>query len=78
MKEKANLKTPMSTMVAMPRYQVAMPASYSLMPLALKLRKAGPSTASAMPMEDGVSRPSGMAVTFALPVFLARRKAIQV
>ena len=39
---------------------------------------AGPSTASAMPMVDGVSVPSGMAVTSSLPVRRASRMAITV
>jgi len=39
----------------------------------LAIRKQGPSTVRAMPMVDGVSRPSGMAVTFGFFVLWASR-----
>ena len=68
----------MKTIVAMPMYQVIMAASCGVMPWAFRPTKAGPSTVSARPIVDGVSRPSGMAVTFVLPVRLASRNAIQV
>ena len=76
--DRTNFTRPIRTMVAMPRYQVIIAASYSAIPLALKPRKAGPRTARTIPMLDGVSRPNGMAVTLGLLVRLARRKAIQV
>ena len=68
---------PMRTMVAMPIFQVMSAASRSPIPEPFKDKKAGPSTARARPIVEGVSRPRGMAVT-CRPVFRARRKAIQV
>ena len=65
-------------MVAIPMYHVIIAASCSPRPSAFSPIKAGPSTTSAMPIVDGVSSPSGMAVTLVLPVFFARRNAIQV
>jgi hypothetical protein len=77
-KEKISLKMPMKIMVAMPMYHVIIAASCSGMPEPFIARNAGPSTASATPMVEGASRPSGIAVTFGFLVFLARRNAIQV
>jgi hypothetical protein len=59
-------------------YQVIIAASCSAIPFALSDRNAGPSTTRAMPIVDGVSRPSGIAVMLGRPVLRARRNAIQV
>ena len=66
------------TMVAIPMYQVIIAASRSPIPCALRPTNAGPSTTRAIPMVEGVSSPSGMAVTVPFPVFFASRNAIQV
>ncbi len=66
------------TIVAMPMYHVIIAASCGSVPCALSDTKAGPSTTSAIPIVEGVSSPSGIAVTLVFPVFLARRNAIQV
>ena len=76
--EKTTLMMPIITMVAIPRYQVIIAASCSDIPSAFMPTKAGPRTTSAMPIVEGVSSPSGMAVTSLLPVRFASRKAIQV
>ena len=76
--ESTSLITPIMTMVAMPMYQVIIAASRGSIPCALSETNAGPSTTSAMPIVDGVSSPSGMAVTLVFPVFFASRNAIQV
>ena len=68
MNDRISLNTPIMTIVAMPMYQVIIAASRSAIPSAFNLIKAGPNTMSAIPMVDGVSRPSGIAVTVRLPV----------
>ena len=72
-----SLKTPIITIAAMPTCHAVMAAASGAI-FALAARKAGPSTASAMPMVDGASSPSGIAVTSCRPVARARRNAIHV
>ncbi len=59
-------------------YQVIIAASRSGIPWAFRPMNAGPRTTRAIPMVDGVSSPSGMAVTVRFPVFFASRNAIHV
>ena len=77
-KESASFTSPTRTMVAIPMYHVIIAASWGAIPCAFRPTNAGPSTASAMPIVEGVSSPSGMAVTLGLLVFLASRNAIHV
>lgn len=77
-KDRITFSTPMITSEAMPSCQVAIAASCGVRPCALKARKAGPSTSSAMPMLVGASSPSGIAVTSSRPVRVASRRAIHV
>ncbi len=69
-KAAAVLTTAISTITAMPTCQVSI-ASWVA-------SQVGPSTATAMPTVDGVSRPSGIAVMSARPVAWRSRIAIQV
>ena len=75
MKLMATLNTPISTIVAMPTCHAKIAASCSGIRVFAAIN-AGPSTASAIPMVDGVSVPSGIAVTSSLPVRRASRIAI--
>ncbi len=77
MNDITSLKTPISTIVAMPTCHAATAAS-AADNLVFAARNAGPSTVSAMPIVDGASRPSGIAVTSSRPVRRARRMAITV
>ena len=69
---------PIITIVAMPMYQVISAASRSGMPADFRVMNAGPRTVRAIPMVDGVSSPSGMAVTVLFPFDRARRNASHV
>ena len=72
------LKTPMSSMVANPRCQVIIPAAMASIQPRVICTKAGPRTQTMMPMVDGVSIPSGTAVTVCRFSLLASWKAIPV
>ena len=78
MNEQTTLNRPIMTIVAMPMYHVIIAASRSAMPSAFRPTNAGPRTMSAIPIVEGVSRPSGIAVTVRLPVCFASRNAIHV
>jgi hypothetical protein len=72
-----SLKTPMITIAAIPTCHASVAASATGM-RALAATNAGPSTANAMPIVDGESRPSGIAVMSDRPVRFASRNASQV
>ncbi len=71
----ASFIAPMIAVAAMPRYQISSPAAVGESPDARNFANAGPSTNSAMPMVEGVSRPNGIAVTSERPLRLAKRTA---
>jgi hypothetical protein len=77
-KDSSSFKMPIPRVAAMPRYQVSSPAEVGSRPAARNFTNAGPSTNSAIPMVDGVSRPNGMAVTSPRPVRRASLTASQV
>ena len=74
----ASFSKPLSTKHQMPMCQVRSAASASLSPNTSRpAKKDGPSTKKIMPNSDGVSIPSGIAVTSSRPVFRASRNASQ-
>jgi hypothetical protein len=77
MKDMMSLNTPIITITAMPTCQARIAASASGI-RDFATMNAGPSTVSAMPIVEGASSPSGMAVTSDRPVRRARRIAITV
>jgi hypothetical protein len=73
----ASLKTPIMTIAAMPTCQARIAASATGR-RDFAATNAGPSTANAIPMVEGESRPSGIAVTSERPVRFASRNASHV
>ena len=70
--EQTILNNPLSTKHQIPMCQVRIAASNSDNPDSRPAKKDGPSTKRIMPNVEGVSKPSGIAVTLAFPVFFAR------
>ena len=70
-----SLNTPIITMHAMPTCHASTAASFTGI-FAFATTNAGPSTVSAMPIVDGASSPSGIAVTSDRPVRRASRTAM--
>ena len=76
-KDIATLNSPISTIAAMPTCHATIAASCAGI-FAFAAMNAGPRTVSAIPIVDGESSPSGIAVTSSRPVCFATRNASHV